>query len=111
MAPFKDVSHAQVEDEITRTLARLNGQAWGIAIGFVLGLMLLVATLVLVAKGGPVVGPHLALLGIFLPGYSVSVVGAVIGFVYAFVIGYAVGRVVGVVYNAITAEPLARRRA
>jgi len=39
------------------------------------------------------------LLGVFLPGYSVTFVGSLIGFVYMFVIGYAVGRVIGTVYN------------
>lgn len=98
----------QVEDELERTLARLNGRAWGAAMGLILGLALFAATMILVLKGGAAVGPHLALLGIFLPGYSVTVGGAFIGFVYAFVIGYAVGRLVGVVYNAIAGDPASR---
>ena len=92
----------RVEAEFERTLARLNGRAWGVAIGCLFGLLLLAATLILVVRGGPVVGPHLALLGIFLPGYKVSIAGAFIGFVYAFVIGYALGRVVSSIYNMIT---------
>ncbi len=95
-----------VEEELDRTLAKLDGRAWGVAMGLLLGLLLLLATLVLVIKGGPIVGPHLALLGIFLPGYGVSVPGALIGFVYAFVIGYALGRVVGVIYNRIASAPV-----
>lgn len=83
----------------TQSLARLNARAWGVAFGLVCALGLLVATWALVLKGGPVVGPHLGLLGIFLPGYSVTWTGGVIGFVYAFVIGYALGRLVGAVYN------------
>ena len=50
-------------------------------------------------KGGENVGAHLGLLGIFLPGYSVTVAGSLIGFVYAFVIGYAFGRIIGLIYN------------
>jgi len=79
--------------ESRRRLARVNARAWGIAAGLLLGLGLAVATMILVAKGGDVVGPHLGLLGIILPGYSVTPLGAVIGFVYLFVIGYALGRV------------------
>lgn len=90
------------EQEITRKLARINGRAWGVATGLVFGLGIWIATIVLVVKGGRTVGPHLALLGIFFPGYSVTVLGAFIGFVYAFVVGYAVGRLVGVIYNAIS---------
>lgn len=80
-------------------MLRLNARAWGIAIGLLLGGGLFVATNVLVLKGGPNVGPHLSLLGVYLPGYSVTFVGSLIGFVYLFVIGYAIGRLIGMVYN------------
>ncbi len=82
-------------------LLRLNARVWGITVGLVAGLLLFVATNVLVLRGGDVVGPHLGLLGVYLPGYSVSFVGSLIGFVYAFVIGYALGRLIGTVYNAV----------
>jgi hypothetical protein len=87
------------EGELERALARLNERAWGIAMGLLLGLGLLIATLFLVIKGGQNVGAHLGLLGIFLPGYRVSVLGSLIGFMYAFVIGYAFGRMIGLIYN------------
>ncbi len=83
------------------TLLRLNSRAWGIAVGLVFGLGLLVATMLLLMKGGEQVGVHLALLGKLLPGYRVTVGGAFIGFGYLFVIGYAIGRVIGSVYNAL----------
>lgn len=88
-------------DDMRATLLRLNARAWGIAIGLLLGLGLFIATLVLVLRGGPDVGQHLSLLGVFLPGYRVSVAGAFIGFAYSFVIGYALGRLIGLVYNAM----------
>jgi len=87
------------EGELRRALARLNERAWGVAMGLLLGLGLLVATLFLIIKGGENVGAHLGLLGVFLPGYSVTVAGSLIGFVYAFVIGYAFGRIIGLIYN------------
>ena len=90
--------------ELHDALLRLNGRAWGIAIGLLLGLGLFVATNVLVIKGGAQVGPHLSLLGIFLPGYSVTFLGSLIGFVYMFVIGYAVGRLIGTAYNWMVGE-------
>ena len=86
---------------MTQALLRLNARAWGISVGLLLGLGLFVATTVLVLKGGEVVGPHLGLLGEFLPGYRVTMVGAFIGFGYLFVIGYAIGRTIGIVYNAL----------
>ncbi|HPF62791.1 MAG: hypothetical protein KC544_01905 [Gemmatimonadetes bacterium] len=87
--------------ELRRVTLRLSAQAWGVSFGLLLGLGLFVATIVLVAKGGPNVGQHLGLLAEYFPGYRVTVVGAFIGFVYAFVVGYALGRIIGLVYNTV----------
>lgn len=89
----------QDETALQDAMLQLNGRAWGIAIGLLFGMGLFVATNVLVLKGGPRVGPHLSLLGVYLPGYSVTFLGSVIGFVYLFVIGYGVGRLLGMAYN------------
>ena len=90
----------QKDDEL-KTLLRLNARAWGIAIGLLLGVGLFLATALLVLKGGPTVGPHLSLLGEYLPGYRVTWGGAFVGFVYMFVLGYATGRIIGWVYNSL----------
>lgn len=87
--------------QLKAALARLNGRAWGIAIGLLAGGGLFLATIILVAKGGQNVGQHLVLLASYFPGYSVSVAGSFIGFVYGFVLGYALGRVIGMVYNRL----------
>jgi hypothetical protein len=84
-----------------RTPVRLNAHAWGLALGIVFGVGLLVATNILVLKGGRVVGPHLALLGAYLPGYRVTFAGSVVGLIWGAVIGYAAGWVLGSVYNAL----------
>ncbi len=86
-------------------LLRLNGRAWGIAVGLLFGGGLFLATNILVMKGGPNIGAHLGLLSVYLPGYSVSFVGSLIGFVYMFVVGYAVGRLIGIVYNRMIGVP------
>lgn len=93
------------EVALQQALLRLNGRAWGIAIGLLLGIGLFVATNILVLKGGQEVGPHLNLLGVFLPGYRVTFFGSLIGFVYMFVIGYAIGRLIGTVYNRMIGAP------
>jgi hypothetical protein len=87
--------------QVRKTLLRMNEQGWGITFGLLLGLGLFMATNVLVLKGGDVVGPHLGLLSMFFPGYSVTFVGSLIGFVYAFVLGYAFGRTVSLIYNRL----------
>jgi len=88
-------------NELESTLLEINTKAWGIAFGLLLGGGLFVATTLLILRGGETVGPHLGLLGVYLPGYSVSFVGSLIGFVYMFVIGYGMGRILGSVYNRI----------
>ncbi len=87
--------------QVTQTLLRLNARAWGIATGLLLGVGLFVATNVLVIKGGPTVGPHLALLSVYFPGYRVTFLGSFVGFMYAFVAGCALRRLVGALYNRL----------
>lgn len=89
--------------QVRKALWKMNEQGWGIAIGLLLGSSLLAATLTLVLKGGEVVGPHLGLLSVYFPGYSVTPVGSLVGFVYAFVLGYGIGRTVSVIYNRLIA--------
>ena len=87
--------------EVRREVLRLNAKLWGLSFGLIGGFGLFVSTVILVLKGGERVGPHLALLGIYLPGYHVTWAGAFLGFVYMFVIGYALGRLFGAVYNRL----------
>lgn len=89
------------ERVVQQAFARLNGRAWGIAFALLGGLGILIPTWVLVLEGGERVGPHLALLAVFFPGYSVTFAGGFIGFVYGFVVGYALGRLIGVIYNKL----------
>lgn len=105
---MSDASHegsagmdAQELRQVQKALFRMNEQGWGIAIGLLLGLTLFAATITLVIKGGEVVGPHLGLLGVYFPGYRVTLLGAFVGFVYAFVLGYGIGRTVSVIYNRL----------
>jgi hypothetical protein len=94
-------SNRPENETVDRALLRLNGRAWGIALGLLLGVGLFVATNVLVLKGGPAVGTHLQLLAVYFPGYRVTFLGSLIGFVYAFVVGYGIGRLIGVLYNRL----------
>lgn len=80
-------------------LVKINGRAWGVTLGVMFGLLLFVATNVLVLKGGPDMGTHLGLLSNYLPGYSVSFVGSIVGFLWAFAIGFVTGRFICVIYN------------
>jgi hypothetical protein len=89
------------EQALRRTILRASEQGWGIAMGLLLGVGLFLATIILVIKGGPHPGPHLGLVRIYFPGYSVTWIGSIIGFIYAFVVGYAIGRTIATIYNRL----------
>lgn len=82
-------------------LLRVSAAVHGIVTGLVLGLVIFVATIWLVLKGGPVVGPHLALLGQYFIGYRVTYAGSLIGFGYGFLLGFVVGYGVAWLYNHV----------
>jgi hypothetical protein len=88
-------------------ILRLDAAAQAIAVGVLLGLGIFVATNWLVLKGGTVVGPNLALLAQFCPGYSVTFLGSLLGFGYGLVYGAVAGFAVSLVYNRFVE---ARRR-
>jgi hypothetical protein len=84
-----------------------------VAVGLLLGLAIFITTNWLVLKGGPVVGPHLSLLGQFFIGYRVTFLGSFVGFGYGLVSGFVAGYFLATVYNAIAARrerPAQRRR-
>ncbi|MCA9918303.1 MAG: hypothetical protein KC445_10145 [Anaerolineales bacterium] len=87
-------------DKIVRTrLTRLKAVVSGLVTGTILGLGIFIATNWLLLKGGDPVGPHLALLGQFFPGYTVSFLGSLLGLLYGFVTGFIMGFSVAFLYN------------
>jgi hypothetical protein len=91
----------QSELMLERAVLRLNANILGLVLGIITGLLIFVSTNFLILKGGPVVGPHLALLGNFFPYYSVTFVGSLVGFFWGLVSGYVAGFVVGSLYNLV----------
>ncbi len=89
-----------VEDALGRVFAKLDRLAFGLALGAVSGLGLFLATLFLVLKSGPLVGPHLALLGQYFPGYRPTAAGSLHGLAYGFVAGFGVGWSFALIRNA-----------
>lgn len=81
---------------------RIDVVAMAVATGTVAGLLLFLATTVLLIKGAPAgveVGPHLGLLGIYLPGYTVTWLGALLGAVYGLLLGGVAGAIVAGMWN------------
>ena len=90
---------------VRRTIARLRAVIVAVVTGMVTGFGLFAATLWLVIKGGPTVGPTLGLLRAYYPGYSVTWTGSFVGFAYGALTGALLGWCVASLYNF-----LARRR-
>ena len=85
---------SKVEDaRLLRRVIRFNLLAIAITMGLLTGVVLWLATAVLLLKGGEDVGLHLGLLGVFLPGYEVTWRGAWVGLFWGFVAGAASGAV------------------
>ena len=80
---------------------RLEALVLGIVTGLICGLGVFLATNFLRLKGGTVVGPHLALLGQFFPGYDVTFRGSLIGLGWGVATGFVVGYAVSSVYNRV----------
>ena len=94
------------EEELLRSTLRMNARLTGLLFGLFLGVGIFLATNWLVLKGGPIdadgqaiVGPHLALIGQYFLGYSVTFVGSLIGLCYGFAFGFVTGSLVGWLYN------------
>ena len=87
-------------EKIVKTrLVRLNAVVSGLVTGVIFGLVIFVATNWLLLKGDEPVGPHLALLGQFYLGYTVSFGGSFVGLLYGFVTGFILGYAVAFLYN------------
>lgn len=99
---MRDIAEPAIADKvIVDAFARLDQTALGFAIGTLCGLSVFLATIVLLFRGGDVVGPNLALLGQFFFGYTVTVRGAFIGMAYGFVAGFILGWLIGFLRNSL----------
>jgi len=91
------------EKMLARTFARVDKLAFATATGSVSGLILFLATVWLVIKGGDVVGPNLRLLSQYFSGYTVTVKGAFIAFSYSFAWGFLFGWLLAYLRNLFLA--------
>lgn len=94
---------AEQISEVPNTVARIRVPGFAAAAGLLCGGALLLATLILVIRGGtdPNTGYHLGLLSNYLPGYTVTFGGAFLGFLYFLFVGGALFAVTGTLYNAL----------
>ncbi len=88
-------------------IVRLRASVTAVAFGVLGAVGLFMATSLLLLRGGSpgprgvIVGPHLALLNNFFPGYSVTWPGAFVGAAYAGITSAIIGYTVAWVYNSV----------
>jgi hypothetical protein len=88
---------------LVQAFARLDKTALGVAAGVLCGLAVFTATVLLVVKGGEVVGPNLALLAQYFVGYTVTWAGAFVGLLYGCLLGFILGFLVALFRNLVVA--------
>ena len=84
---------------LLQAFARLDSIALGIAVGVWCGAGMLIATTVLLLKGGQTIGPTLGILSQYFIGYTVTWRGSLVGLVYGFVVGFCLGWFVAILRN------------
>ena len=91
---------APIEGVLQRVFLKLDRVAFGVSLGTVAGLIVFLATMILVLKGGESIGARLQLLSEYFPGYTVTGPGSLLGFLYGFLTGFTSGWGFAFVRNA-----------
>ncbi len=87
------------DELIVQALAKLDTTAMGIAVGTLFGMIIFIATIILVIKGGEHIGPNLGLLSQYFIGYEVTPIGSLIGLGYGLVSGFILGWLIAFLRN------------
>lgn len=88
-------------NELTPPTFLMSGNALGIALGALIALQTLLTTNWLVVRGTAAQSPNAALLGQYLPGYTVSFAGSLIGAAELFVVAFVLSHVLAAIYNFV----------
>ena len=88
-----------IKEALAQAFPKLDRLALGLSTGTVAGVLLFLATIFLVLKGGYTAGPNLQLLENYFPGYSVTVSGSLLGLLYGFIGGFVGGSVFAFLRN------------
>ena len=99
----------RAELRLLNAAIRMNMIVMAIAFGLLGGCILWLSTVILLVRGGHAVGPHLSLLSVFLPGYSVTWSGAWIGLAWGVVLGAPSGAILYCSYASTLRERLTAR--
>ena len=101
LAAYISEQEATTDPMLKPATMRLYGVALGTALGAAIGLALFASTVWLVLRGTADSSVHAALLGNYLPGYTVSVVGGLIGALELFVLVFVSSVMLAAIYNKV----------
>lgn len=88
----------QLDEKLLHATIKLNTVLFAGVCGLMAGASLLLLTYLSLSRGQPNTGHYLNLLGVFMPGYQVSVVGAWVGLLWGGVVGALAGAVIYRIY-------------
>jgi protoporphyrinogen oxidase len=93
-----------VQGKLGEVFPKLYPTAFGLSVGIVSGVLLFLATiLILLQQSGTVANSNLSLLNQFFPGYSVTIPGSLLGLLYGFISGFVAGWLFAFLRNTATA--------
>jgi len=81
---YSNSNNDDFDSDLLRAALRFNAIVLGVVFGTLASLIVFIATIVSMAKWGEDAGTYLGLLAVFLPGYTVSLSGALSGAFWAF---------------------------
>jgi hypothetical protein len=87
--------------ELTPPTVLISGNALGVALGVLLAVQLFLTTNWLVVRGTGQSSTNAALLGQYLPGYTVSFWGSLIGAMEVFGVAFVLSHVLASIYNFV----------
>ncbi len=90
-----------VSGALTPPTFLISGNALGIGLGALMALQLLLTTNWLVVRGTAPYSNNAALLGQYLPGYTVSFWGSIVGALELFAVAFVVSHVLAGIYNFV----------
>ena len=96
--------HAMPRASSRRRQFLISGNALGVALGVLLAVQLLLTTNWLVVRGTGESSTNAALLGQYLPGYTVSFFGSVVGAIGVFGLAFVLSHVLAWIYNFVAPE-------
>jgi hypothetical protein len=96
-----EVLAAGVSSTLTPPTLLFSGNALGIGLGALMALQLLITTNWLVVRGTAPYSSNAALLGQYLPGYTVSFAGSLVGAIELFAVAFIASHVLAGIYNVV----------